>query len=256
MPTYIVARERDYHDPETTRALSVTFDRNRTRYVAHLRIHAAGGTISPGFSITGDVYEPHGTWSGEAAQRNGREWDSGGAIGDKLAEILPPLAIFERVHLAGLDGTPSHARANASYYYPRKDVAGWIHHARKACRDSERFPRFNSYHNELLTEGETIDGDRHSANRWSIDPGAWSFDAIPAYADPKTGDVETIGAMSWREIALGRCARTLGIDAGDLPRELCPVAFAAFVDDQRERWRWDAHDAVALFDSLEAEIGV
>lgn len=108
--------ERPGHNPDPeTRALRVTFDRGRTRYVATLEIRTPGGGLSPGFSITGEVYEPHGTWSGQACQRNGREPDGCGAMGDTLARVLPFLAPFERVHLADLDGTPMHGPSNAAY---------------------------------------------------------------------------------------------------------------------------------------------
>lgn len=76
--------------------------------------------FSDGFSITADLYEPHGTWSGLAQHLNGREPDYCGCLHDEILEFAPELAPLVTVHLAGLDGTPMHARANGWYFYSGK----------------------------------------------------------------------------------------------------------------------------------------
>lgn len=73
--------------------------------------------LSDGFSITGAVYEPHGTWSGEAQFRNGRYPDASGAIHEEILQFAPELKPLVDVHLADPDGVPMHAVANGWYFY-------------------------------------------------------------------------------------------------------------------------------------------
>lgn len=73
--------------------------------------------LSDGFAITADLYQPHGTWPGEAQWRNGREADSGGAIHEEILRFAPELAPLVQVHLASPDGTPMHALANGWHFY-------------------------------------------------------------------------------------------------------------------------------------------
>src|SRR4051794_39342573 len=52
------------------------------------------------FSLTGELYEPRGTWSGKARHRNGRDFDAGGQITEDLLRAFPDLAAFARMHLS------------------------------------------------------------------------------------------------------------------------------------------------------------
>lgn len=67
------------------------------------------------FSVTGEVYEPHGTWSGEARFRNGRDCDGAGQCGE-IAHF-PEMVPIMRVHLCDMEGVPMHAEANGWYWY-------------------------------------------------------------------------------------------------------------------------------------------
>src|SRR4051794_18866771 len=70
------------------------------------------------FSLTGEVYEPHGTWSGAARHRNDREPDACGQVTDELAAAFPQLRAFARMHLSDVEsGEPMHALANGRYFW-------------------------------------------------------------------------------------------------------------------------------------------
>jgi hypothetical protein len=96
---------------ELTRKLA-----NGSLIVAKVEARDDSGTLSPGFSVTGEIYERHGTWSGETQRRNGREPDLGGCIHDEILKAFPQLAPFVALHLSDLDGVPMHAAANARYF--------------------------------------------------------------------------------------------------------------------------------------------
>lgn len=76
--------------------------------------------LSDGFSVTAELYEPRGTWSGKAQYRNGREADTCGCIHDEVLLFAPKLAPLVAVHLADPNGVPIHAVANGWYYYSGK----------------------------------------------------------------------------------------------------------------------------------------
>jgi hypothetical protein len=104
---------------------------DRSRVVAHLELRLAPegerfceNGLSPGFSATCCVYEPHGTWSGAARQRNGREPDGGGANHGQILRAFPELAPFVALHLSGPDGVPMHAESNGWYWYSSYDGRG------------------------------------------------------------------------------------------------------------------------------------
>lgn len=109
---------------------------NRSRVVAHVELRIADngerlvGGLSPAFSVTGELYEPHGTWSGAARERNEREPDTGGAIHDEILRAFPKLAPLVALHLSDPDGTPMHAEANGLYFYRtgRGLPGGWTAH--------------------------------------------------------------------------------------------------------------------------------
>lgn len=75
------------------------------------------GALSPGFSVTGSVWEKHGKISGTARKRNGREEDMGGCVHDEVLTAFPHLAPIVHVHLADQSGLPMHAKANGWYFY-------------------------------------------------------------------------------------------------------------------------------------------
>lgn len=75
------------------------------------------GQLSPGFSVTGSIWEKHGNISGAARKRNGREQDTGGCVHDEILAAFPHLAPLVHVHLADQSGLPLHAKANGWYFY-------------------------------------------------------------------------------------------------------------------------------------------
>lgn len=233
--------------PKTER-LTIIRDRGRNRYVATLEIRQPDNPrgLSPGFSITGEIYEPHGTWSGQAQHRNGRESDSGGAIGEELARIFPELAPFARVHLAGLDGAPWSAAANAGWYYPGAysgPYKPWLTCAREACADRRR--RFATGMGELLREDETEDGRPHYATAWS--------ERWPSLPDVSADLAQAPEARyTWAEIAHRRAASQLRLSPEDLPRGLDRQGFANLLAELAELWRWEALEARQAFYTLAA----
>ncbi len=90
---------------------------NGTRVVGIFKIARVGNNAHPHFSATGEVYEKHGTWSGAAQQRNGREPDICGCIHDELLRAFPQMREFIAMHLSDYpSGLPMHAKANAAYH--------------------------------------------------------------------------------------------------------------------------------------------
>jgi hypothetical protein len=65
------------------------------------------------FSLTGTIYRA-------GKPRLDAYIDSCGAIGDTIAEHMPELAIFNRLHLCDYDGVPMHAIANMFYFIRNK----------------------------------------------------------------------------------------------------------------------------------------
>lgn len=97
---------------------------DRSRIVATLRIDQIGGNPHPHFSATCAIYEAHGTWSGAACQRNGREWDGGGADHESILRAFPGAAPFVAMHLSDYpSGRPMHAEANARYFWSGESEA-------------------------------------------------------------------------------------------------------------------------------------
>lgn len=97
---------------------------NGDRIVAHLELREAlpgerfdERGLSPSFSATGELYEKRGTWSGAAAQRNGREPATSGCIHEEILRAFPHLESFVALHLSDPSGLPMHAEANGWYWY-------------------------------------------------------------------------------------------------------------------------------------------
>ena len=103
---------------------------NRARVVAELELRVADNGerlvngLSPGFSVTGEVYEGRSNASGKTRQKAGRDPDGWGAIGGALAQVFPEIAPVIALHLSDPDGAPLHAEANGWYWYSSYDGQG------------------------------------------------------------------------------------------------------------------------------------
>lgn len=122
---------------------------DRSRVVVHLQLRERGdpGELSPVFSVTSDLYEPHGTHSGKARHRRDRDPDSAGCLHDVALLAFPELALLVDLHLADSDtGEPMHAEANALYFYrtARGLAGGWgddYQHAEREGLTAESYAR-------------------------------------------------------------------------------------------------------------------
>lgn len=113
---------------------------DRSRVVVHLELRERGdaGGLSPAFSVTTELYEPHGTHSGRARHRRDRDPDASGCLHDAALNAFPELAPLVDLHLADPDtGEPMHAEANALYFYrtARGLPGGWSDDYRHAERE-------------------------------------------------------------------------------------------------------------------------
>lgn len=95
---------------------------------AHVELREDHPTLSDGFSVTGELYERHGTWSGAAQYRNGRDMDAAGCIHDEVLRAFPHLAPIVALHLSDPDGVPMHADANGWYFYSGENDAYELRH--------------------------------------------------------------------------------------------------------------------------------
>jgi hypothetical protein len=96
---------------------------DRSRIVATLKISQLGGNAHAHFSATASIWDAHGTWSGAACARNGRDIDAGGCCHGTILEAFPGAASFVRMHLSDFpSGTPMHAEANGFYYLTAKNA--------------------------------------------------------------------------------------------------------------------------------------
>jgi hypothetical protein len=84
--------------------------------IARLGLHYIDGNRDAYWSATGDLYEPHGTWSGRARFNNDREPDGSGAIGAEIARAWPHLAPIVALHLADSHGFSMYAVENGRYH--------------------------------------------------------------------------------------------------------------------------------------------
>jgi hypothetical protein len=90
---------------------------NGDRIIAKIELRGDEGTLSPGFSLTGEIYEARSNASGATRQRMGRDIDVGGQIHDELIRAFPQLAPLAALHLSDPNGVPMHADANGWYFY-------------------------------------------------------------------------------------------------------------------------------------------
>lgn len=114
--------------------------RDRSRVVVHLQLRERGdpGELSPAFSVTTDVYEPHGTHSGRFRHRRDRDPDASGCLHDAALLAFPELALLVDLHLADPEtGEPMHAEANGLYFYraARGLPGGWSDEYQHAERE-------------------------------------------------------------------------------------------------------------------------
>lgn len=181
--------------PKITRTLTRDMP-NGDRYVAHIELLAAEGSrfdesgISPGFSLTGEIYEKRSNASGAARQRMGREPDISGAIGDRLVRVFPELALLNSAHLSDPDGMPMHAEANGWYWYngSRDDI------------EQDRYNGFNGdiYPHQLERYGlpDTEMGKREYCYRVTCD--TLRVDSIPRKITTREQFAEFVNAQQER----------------------------------------------------------
>jgi hypothetical protein len=105
---------------------------NRSLIEATVGLHYIPGNSAAYWSATGNVYEAHGTWSGAAQKRNGRDIDMGGAIHDEILRVFPRLAPIVALHMSDPDGFPMYAVENGRYHLEQ----GNLQHAAKLWRCS------------------------------------------------------------------------------------------------------------------------
>lgn len=118
--------------------------------------------LSNGFAITANLYEPHGTWSGRAQFRNGREPDAGGCLHNEILKMAPSLKPLVDVHLADPNGVPMHALASSWYHYSgnarrREDGLGYRFSSPDNLSDIERAARSLNIPVEDVPEGLDYD---------------------------------------------------------------------------------------------------
>lgn len=100
-----------------TKTIDKSRGRDYMRVTVEIREDDAQG-LSNGFSITGELYEGGRRGAdGRTRHKQGRDADVSGAMHDEIVMWFPELAPVVRVHLADLDGTPIHAKANGWYFY-------------------------------------------------------------------------------------------------------------------------------------------
>jgi hypothetical protein len=94
---------------------------DRTFVLAQLGLHKLAGNAQAYWTATAEVFGPHGTWSGEACWRNGREPDNCGQCHAEILRAFPQFAPIVAMHLSDPDGTPMHALANGRHFLARDD---------------------------------------------------------------------------------------------------------------------------------------
>lgn len=192
---------------------------NGSRLVALIELRKDGDRgLSGGFSVTGELYEKHGTWTGKAQQLNGREADAGGCIHAELSKAFPKLAPIIALHLSAEDGTPMHALANALYWHEQS--AGIIETGNTYGREKDRGETREQYCRRLACETLRVE-------------------SLPANLDR--------AAKSARVLALRDGINSL---TAKNARKAYRDAFATFVDAQRARWKAEAIDARRAIEAM------
>jgi hypothetical protein len=146
--------------------ITKTIERKRGRSFMRIQLELREDDprgLSDAFSITGELYEPHGTWDGRAQYRNGREPDASGMLHDEIRRFAPELEPFLTVHLADPNGVPMHAVANGWYFYSGQarryeEERGETYANREGLSDQERAARALNIPAAELPEGLDQDG--------------------------------------------------------------------------------------------------
>jgi hypothetical protein len=119
---------------------------DRSRIVVHLELREDGdhGSLSPAFSVTADLFAPHGTHSGRSRHLRGREPDALGSLHDDVLAACPELAPLVALHLADpATGEPMHAGANGLYFYrAARGLGGWTDQYGQAERAGLTAPEY------------------------------------------------------------------------------------------------------------------
>lgn len=192
---------------------------NGSRLVALIELRKDGDRgLSGGFSVTGELYKKHGTWTGKAQQLNGREADAGGCIHAELSKAFPKLAPIIALHLSAEDGTPMHAEANARYWHEQS--SGMIEIGETYGREKDRGETREQYCRRLACETLRVE-------------------SLPPKLDR--------AAKSARVLALRDGANSL---TAKNARKAYRDAFAMFVDAQRARWKAEAIDARRAIEAM------
>jgi len=199
---------------------------NRSRVIANLEVRIAAegerfvGGVSPAFSLTGEIYEPHGNLAGSTRHKRyermleegknpgpASEPDISGCVHDEILRAFPDLEQFAAMHLSDpITGEPMHAEANGWYWY-----AG----SRADLREQERFTGFDRIYRHQLDARGLRDGEA----------GRQSYCYLTA-------------------------CELLRVGPNEIPQDLDRAGFTAFVDAQRDRWRKEAEEAIAFIESL------
>jgi hypothetical protein len=108
-------------DETVTRTVSRLLP-DRTYVRATVGLNYLAGNSAAYWTATGEVYEPRGTWSGEARHRNGRDFDMGGQVHAELLRAFPQLAPIVALHLSSPTGVPMYAVENGRYFLERGEV--------------------------------------------------------------------------------------------------------------------------------------
>lgn len=187
---------------------------DRSRIIARIELRGEDSRLADGFSVTGEVYYPHGNWSGAVRHRNGREWDCGGCVHEELLKAFPQLAKLIDLHLSDTAGVPMHAEANSRYFY-------------EGARAAEGDP-----HHETYVWKEEY-GEAERAGKTPAEYGRATackilrVDSIP----------ESFDALSMR----------IGVAGEKSP---LAKAWSIWIDEQRERWQKEADEQRVFVESL------
>ncbi|AVO21398.1 hypothetical protein PBI_MEGABEAR_90 [Mycobacterium phage Megabear] len=175
------------------RDFEVTFaDDSYTEVVAGL--HWISGNAEPYWSVTGQIWERHGTWSGRRRAEKLLDPDMGGCIHGHILARFPELAPVIAVHLASESGVPMHAFENGWYFYSgqaREYEQQHIPHANpEGLSDLARAARALHIDQSLLPEGMTVAEFRVFVE--SLSP-VWARQAAAARAVLESLPPTTIG---------------------------------------------------------------
>lgn len=173
-------------------------------------LHYMKGNAAPYFSLTCEEYVRRGTRD---------VWDEGsfGAAHDLLLQGWPELAPLVALHLSDLDGVPMHAETNGWYW-----LAG-------ACGGlGEQYHGGNGWpYSQILPECRPQKCTEKLARHLRV-----SHDEADTLVRLAQANYAACLALGYSE---------------KKAREKTRTEFAAFVDEQRPRWKREADDAIEQF---------